>query len=573
MSPRPEEASAGSRRARFLPTLRGYQPAWLTADIVAGLTLVAIAVPEQMATARLANMPAITGLYAFVAGSVMIAVLGASAQMSVGADSTIAPVFAAGVATLAAAGSPQYVHLVAFLALLVGAMLLAVGLLRLGWVADFISTPVVSGILAGIAIEIFVRQVPAVLGLPGGGVSTIERLSKICHQLGQTNGWALAIAAVVLTIILASERLDRRIPGALVGLVVSILAVDVLGLRAHGVHVLGTIPAGLPALGLPGIPLREGTHLAVTALTVAFVCVVQTAATARSLGSEVGATELLDQDLVGLGAGNLVAALASAFPVNSSPPRSAVVAASGGRSQVASLVAALATLLVIFAATGLLADLPQATLGAILVFVATRLLHLKDLGAMRRFSAVEFGLALLTVAAVAIFGIEQGVVAAFILSLADRTRLAARPKDAVLGREVGTDHWIPATQGRPTQQEPGTLVYLLLAPLWFGNAQRVTERLRHLVAAAPEPVSRLIIDAAGVGDIDFTGARALDALVKDLHRQGVAVGIARASGLVPGDLARSNLLAEVGRENVYADVESAVRGLHAYPAGGAGPTP
>ncbi|MEA2567645.1 MAG: sulfate permease, SulP family, partial [Actinomycetota bacterium] len=218
--------------------------------MIAGLTLAAIAVPEQMATARLVSMPALTGLYAFIAGSLMIAVFGGSRQMSVGADSTIAPVVAAGVIMVAAVGTPQYQHLVAWMAIAVGAILLLAGLLKLGWIADFISTPVVTGILAGIAVEILVRQLPSVLGVPGGGSSTVDRLGHIAHQLHQVNGWTLGLAATVLAVMLVAERLDRRIPGALIGLVVSIAAASALHLQNHGVPLLGTISGGLPSVGL-----------------------------------------------------------------------------------------------------------------------------------------------------------------------------------------------------------------------------------------------------------------------------------------------------------------------------------
>lgn len=556
-------AARRARRLPLLPTLQGYQTAWLTPDCIAGLTLLAIAVPEQMATARLAVMPAITGLYAFVAGSLMISLLGGSRQMSIGADSTIAPVFAAGVAAVAVAGTTQYQHLVTFLALIVGAVLLAVGLLRLGWIADFISTPVVTGILAGIAVEIVVRQVPAVLGLPGGGTTTIGRVDQIVRQISRTNGWSLAVGAVVLGIIVVAEKVDRRIPGALIGLVVSIAGVVALGLRSRGVHVLGKIPSGLPPFGPPSVPARDVVRLSVTAATVAFVCVVQTAATARSLGSDQKATQTLNRDLIGLGAGGLLAGCVGAFPVDSSPPRSAVVEASGGRSQVASLVAAAGALAVIAFAAGLLADLPQATLGAILMFVATRLLHVKDLRAIRRFGRAEFGLTLITIGTVAFFGIETGVLVALVLSIAQRTRLATRPKDVLMGRDPGTVHWIPVDSGRPTEQVRGVMVYLLMAPLWFANAQYLIERLRDLVDAAAEPVRVLVFDAAGVPDVDFTGAQALEAFVRELQARGIAFGVARAAGLVPHDLRHSELLSTIGADHVFDDVQSAVEGLSA----------
>jgi high affinity sulfate transporter 1 len=551
-------------RARTLPllfTLQGYQASWLSDDLIAGLTLVAIAVPEQMATARLANMPALTGLYAFIAGSLMIALFGASRQMSVGADSTIAPVVAAGVLTVAAVGTPQYQHLVACMAIAVGAILVLAGLLKLGWIADFISTPVVTGILAGIAVEILVRQLPSVLGVPGGGSSTLDRARHIARQLPQVNGWTLGLAATVLAVIVVAERIDRRIPGALIGLVVSIVAASALHLQDHSVPMLGTVSGGLPALGLPRATLSQVVRLVGPAFTVAFLCVVQSAATARSLGSGAAAAAALDHDLVGIGAGNVLAGLGGSFPVNSSPPRSAVVAASGGKSQLASLVAAGLTLAVIAFATGVLTNLPQAALGAILIFVATRLLHLHDLSQIRRFDTVEFGLAVVTLAVVALFGIEPGIVVALVLSLADRTRLAARPRDAVLQRETGTDHWIPSTAGHPTERVPGVIVYLPLSPVWFGNAQYITHRIRELIDEAPEPVRAFVLDAAGVADIDFTGARALDETLKDLLRRGIAVGVARASGLVPKDLRRSELIKDLGADHVYSDVESAVKGL------------
>ena len=221
-------SAARGRTLPLLLTLQGYQASWLSDDVIAGLTLAAIAVPEQMATARLANMPALTGLYAFIAGSLMIAAFGASRQMSVGADSTIAPVVAAGVVTVAAVGTPQYQHLVACMAIAVGAILVLAGLLKLGWIADFISTPVVTGILAGIAVEILVRQLPSVLGVPGGGSSTLDRVRHIARQLPQINGWTLGLAATVLVVMVIAERIDRRIPGALIGLVASSVALALL---------------------------------------------------------------------------------------------------------------------------------------------------------------------------------------------------------------------------------------------------------------------------------------------------------------------------------------------------------
>ncbi|MGP0006274.1 MAG: SulP family inorganic anion transporter [Acidimicrobiales bacterium] len=542
----------------ILPTLRGYQVSWLGPDVLAGLTLVAIAVPEQMATARLAGMPTVAGLYAFVAGSLVFALLGRGRQISVGADSTIAPIIAAGVAGVAVVGTSQYTHLVSFLALMVGVLVLAVGLLRLGWISELFSTPVITGVLAGIAVEIVVRELPAILGLAGGGTTTIGRVTKVVDQLGHTNGWSVAIAVVVLAVIVVAELVDHRIPGALIGLVASILVVAGAGLVTHGVQVVGSIHGGLPSFALPSASFLQARHLLVPALTIAFIVVAQTAATVRSSSAGAPATQDFNVDLVGIGAGNVVAGVSGAFPLNSSPPRTAVVTASGGRSQMASILAAAVVLGVVLLATGLLKDLPKATLGAILLFVATRLFRLKALKQILAFSRWEFGVALLTGLMVAFVGIEQGVVVAMVLSLADRTRRAARPAHAVLGREVGTDHWIPTDIGRPTEQVAGVLVYLVYGALWYGNADYVRLAVPAAIKEAAGPIHGLVLDANAMSDIDFTGAQALGALVAELKDGGVRTVIARSSHLVHHDLKRGGLLAIFGPDGLCGSVEDAV---------------
>ncbi len=542
-------------------TFRGYRRVWLGSDVLAGLTLVAIAVPEQMATARLANMPAVAGLYAFVAGSLVFAVLGRSRQMSVGADSTIAAVFAGGVAAVVAAGSPRYIDLVSFLALMTGALVVAVGLLRLGWISEFLSTPVITGVLAGIAVEILVRQLPAVFGLPGGGTTTLGRLRQFADQIGHINGWAVGISVGVFAVVMLAERIDRRIPGALIGLVASILVVAVVGSKSHDIAVLGSIHGGLPSFGIPTASWVDVRRLLVPALTVAFVCVAQTAATIRASNDTASDIADFNQDLVAIGAGSLVAGFSGSFAVNSSPPRTAVVTASGSRSQLTGVVAAAVVLAVVLFATGLLKDLPQATLGAILVFVATRLFRVNDLRSILRFDRLEFALAVITLGAVAAFGIEPGIAVAMLLALADRTYRAARPAEVVLGRLPGTDHWVPSDVGRPTEQVPGVIVYMIYAPIWYGNADYVRSRIHKIVDAASPPVHALVLDANAISDIDYTGARTLGELATELDQRGVNLALARSSHLVHHDLKHSGLLANFSPDRLFATVEDAVDAL------------
>jgi sulfate permease, SulP family len=547
---------------RFVPvTLRGYRASWLRADVIAGVTLVAIAVPEQIATAHLAGMPAVAGLYAFVAGSLAFAVLGRDRQMSVGADSTIAPIIFAAVAGLAAVGSARYVDTAAFLAVMVGAIVMAAGLLRLGWIAEFLSEPAITGVLAGIAVQIVVHQLPAVLGLAGGGSSTISRLRAVADQLSGVNWWSVGIAVSVLALVVAAERVDRRIPGALVALVLSTLAVAGFDLTSHGVAVLGTLHGGLPAVGVPSGSWADVQQLALPALTIAFVCLAQTAATVRAGQAARWSPADFDQDLIAVGAGSVAAGLAGAFAVNASPPRTEVVRASGGRSQLAGIVAAAAALGFVLVATGLLRYTPEATLGAILLFIASRLFRVRDFRTVLRFDRLEFGLAVITLAAVAILGIEEGAIVAIVLSLADRTRREARPGDVVLGREVGTPYWIPPDIGHVTEQVPGVLVYLVYAPIWYGNADHVVERIRGLIESAAEPVRVLVLDADGISDIDYTGARKLVGLAADLRRNGVTTGIARSSHLIHHDLVHSGMLSEIGSDHLFTSVQAAVEAL------------
>jgi sulfate permease, SulP family len=562
---------------RAIPaTLRGYRAAWLGADALAGMTLVAVALPGQIATARLADLPALAGLYAFVAGSLVYALLGTNRHLSVGADSTIAPVLATGVAAVAVGSG--YGLAMAFTALLVGAALIAVGVFRLGWIADFLSTPVITGILAGIAVEIVIRQIPAILGVPGGATTTIGEIRRVAGQVSHANGWSVGIAVVVLAVIAAGQRIDHRLPGPLAGLILSIAAVHLLGLASrHGVAVLGAVPGGLPHVRLPYVSWSQLRRLPGLVLTVTFVCIAQTAATVRSSGSKArssasagrasGAAAPTDfnRDLIGVGAGSVVAGLIGAFPVDASPPNTAIATASGSRSQLANIMAAVLVLLVALVATAPLADLPEAMLAATLVFIATKLFRVGELRTILRFDRLEFALAAIALLVVALVGIEQGVAVAIVLSLADRTHRTARPQDAVLGREPGTDHWIPCDIGLPTEQLPGILVYLVYAPLWYGNADYFRLRLRHLVDAASSPVRAVIIDAGGISDIDFTGLQALRDLTAELRQRGVSIEIARASHLVHHDLKHGALLAQLGADRLFASVQDAVNAVERRP--------
>ncbi len=564
-SPAPVAPVAARARRRDLPilsSLTGYQKAWLVGDIIAGITLVAIAIPEQMATARLAGMPVQTGLYAFICGGLAIALLGSSRQMSVGADSTIAPIFAAGISGVAIVGGMDPASATILLALMVGAILVAVGLTKMGWIADLLSTPVTIGFLAGIGITIIAGQLPDIFGVPKVPGDPLEQVWSVVQHLDVANWYSVAIGVVVLAIVIVCERISPKIPGALIGLVVSIFAVNVFDLTTKGVAVLGGLPAGLPPLAIPAINPEDLVRLMPVALTVALVCIMQTAATSRSFADLGGYEVNMNRDFLAVGAGSVAASFAGSFAVNASPPRTAVVAQSGGRSQVSSLVAVAIIGGIIMVATGLLADLPSATLGAILAFVGSRIIHVDVLRKIRIFDKVEFALAIFTLVAVAFVGTEFGIIVAIALAVIERTRLSARPHDATLGKVPGTTSWVPlGADAIPAAEEaPDVKVLAPGAPIYFANAMTFRDRVRAVTTEADSPPRVFVLDAEGVDDVDFTGAASIAYVAILLKREGIEFGIARLRlALMPEHVTPQHL--GVPADRIFATVEDAVEAL------------
>jgi len=388
--------------------------AFLTHDLFAGLTLAAIAIPEQMATARLGGFTPQLGFFAFLAGSLAFAAFGSNRFLSCGADSTITPIFAGGLAVLVAAGSPDYPVMAAALALMVGVLLLAAGIFRLGWIADLLSIPVTTGFLAGISGHILISQLPVVLGLPSPSGAMLQRLATLAGQLNEANAFTLLIGLGVLAIIAVSERIDARIPGALIGLALASASVALLGLESRGVSVLGAVSVALPS---PAIPVISAGHLASLlslSLIIAVVVMVQTAATTRSFLSDPDQPADVDRDFVGVGVGSILSGLIGAFPVNASPPRTAVVCETGGRSQLAGLAAAAIVVALLAFGAALLSRIPNAALGGVLLFVALRIVRVGQIVAIYRQSRGEF---LLIVATAAL-----GVLNTVMVELRDRIR-------------------------------------------------------------------------------------------------------------------------------------------------------
>jgi MFS superfamily sulfate permease-like transporter len=558
-------AAFSLRRPSLFDSLRGYQPTFLGADIVAGLTLAAIAIPEQMATARLGALPPQLGFIAFVAASLAFLVFGVSRQLSAGADSTITPIFAGALALLAASGSPHYAALAAGLAVMVGILVAAAGVLRMGWIGNLLSTPVTLGFLVGIAVHIAVSQAPAALGLAPLFGPTLGRIGRLIALAPHADLATLALAVAVLAVIVACHRISPRLPGPLVGVVGAAVAVPLLGL--HGVTLLGPVAGGPPQLGAPALSVRDILHLAPLALIVALVVMVQTAATARSFPPPGGLPDE-DGDFFGIGLANLAAGLAGAFPVNASPPRTAIVAESGGRSQIASAAAVVVVLTLLLFGARLLAVIPEAALAAILLFVAGRIVRLAEIARVIRAAPMEALLILATAIALIVLPIAQGVAFGISLSLLNGLWAGARQRLVPMSQIPGTSVWWPVTPETPASPIADVAVRAFQAPLNFLNAENFE---RDMLVAIDGGAKLVVLEAAGVIDIDYTAAESLKVVVRAANAAGVAFALARLeSTSAQAALDRFGLRAVIGADHVFESVAHAIAVL-APNAGAAAP--
>jgi SulP family sulfate permease len=557
------ETSRAAGRINAWPVLRslqGYRPAFLTSDLVAGITLTAIAIPEQLATSRLGGFSPQIGFFAFLAGSLAFAAFGSNRVLSSGADSTITPIFAGGLALLAVAGSPEYAALAGALALMVGLVLVAGGIFRLGWIADLLSIPVTVGFLAGISIHILISQMPAVLGLPAPNGAMLQRLATLLEQLPQANPYALGIGLGVLALIAIAERIDARIPAALIGLIAAACIVVFAGLEGRGVAVLGNIPVALPSLTVPDVPASKWLQLVPLTLIIAVIVMVQTAATTRSFVSDPGQPPDVDRDFIGVGAGSIVAGLIGGFPVNASPPRTAIVSETGGRSQLAILVAAAIILVLLGFGGGLLRHVPQAALGGVLLFVAMRIIRVSQIVSIYRQSVAEFLLIVTTAAAIIILPIEQGVGIGIALSLLHGIWSTSRARLILFERVPGTSIWWPSNPHIPGETESRVIVAGFQAPLSFLNAYHFRRDLMALLHAAREQPRLIVLEATGIVEIDFTAAQVLSDTINACHAAAIDFAIARLESARARDaIERAGIEQLLGSNHLFQSVEEAIR--------------
>lgn len=546
-------------RNYLFPTFRGYQRQWLRGDLLAGVTIGAIAIPGQIAVAKVAGMPPTTGLWAFVAAGVFACVFVANRVLCIAADSTTAPLVFAGLSVAAAPASHEYVRLAVTLALLIGLILLVVAVFRLQWLADLLSRPVMVGFMAGVAVTIIVGQLPALLGIPSGGTHTLEKLWHVLTNLSQINWVATAIGVSSLVLLAVFGRINRKLPGALLVIVLATLATAAMSLTQYNVETLGPLQTGLPQWVWPNFSLDALRLLLPSALAISLIAIAQTAATSRTSADAGGFTTSLRQDFAGLAFTNFASGGLGSFNVDGSPGSTVVMQSSGARSQLGNLIGGLFVLCIVLFAGGLLADLPSSTLAAVMILLSVRIVDVRQMRRIRAYGILAWLLMAVTLLAVVILGVEVGLVIAVALALANRAVRSSRPELFELGRR-SDGHWLPI-QSDAAHHTGDIVCFRLNGPIWFANASWFHDEIKDRLFAQPS-FRKVILDATGVDDLDYTGSSTLLELVETLEDQGYGVAVATIPGRTQESLRKIDLRSVLPADHVFASVEDAFRAMN-----------
>ena len=552
---------------RWSGRLRPPEPRALRRDVVAGITVAAYLVPQVLAYSGLARVPPAAGLWAAFAALAVYFLLGSSPQLSVGPESTTALMTGAALATITLPGeSPQ--DTAAVLALAVGAVCLLAWVGGLAFLAELLSKAVLVGYMAGIAGLMVLSQIGRGAGaaIPDGGV--VAQAWWLVQHPSAVHGPTLAVCVGTLLLLLAGAWLWPTGPVPLVGMLLATLAVALAGLPDDGVAVVGALPLALPAVGLPSLSSVGSWALLTTALAIAVVGFTDNVLTARAFGDRHGDRIDARRELLALGAANVAASLVHGFPVSSSGSRTAIVDSVGGRSRWSGLSTLGAALVLVVALRPVLARFPDAALAAVVVYAGLRLVDVKEFARIARYRRTELLIALVTTVGVLILGVLQGVLVAISLSLLDVIRRVVRPHDAVEGLVPDLAGMHDVDDYESAVVVPGLLVYRYDAPLFFANADNFLSRVREAVTTY-DP-AWVLLNAEAIGEVDLTGADALETLRVELEAQGIVLAVARLKQEPRTVLRPSGLLERIGDEHIFATLPTALEGFRAA-TGGSGP--
>ncbi|HEY3831012.1 MAG TPA: SulP family inorganic anion transporter [Acidimicrobiia bacterium] len=567
-----ERVGPGSARARWIAVLGGIRPydrTKLARDVLAGVTLAALAIPEVMGYTKIAGTPVITGLYTILLPAIVFGVFASSRHLVVGGDSATAAILFAGIAGLDIAGvqpgTQRWLAFASMAALITGGLLLVARVARLGFLADFISRTVLVGFLTGVGVEVALGQLAGMLGVASPKVaagrvdSTLIKAWDTLKEIDHASLTTFAVSLGVILTLVVFAKWIRAIPGGLVAVVGVIALSWLLDLQSHGVAVLGSVPRGLPSFGFPsGLTRNDAVRLVGTSVSMFLVILAQSAATSRAYAVRYRDKLVENNDLVGLGLANLAAAFTGTFVVNGSPTKTEMADEAGATSQIAMLAMAGAVAIVLLFLTKPLEYLPEAALSAVVFVVGVKLIdvaHMREIARLRR---DEFVIAAVTTAVVICVGVEQGILLAIVLSLLDHVRRHYDPRDSVLVGPNREQH--PVGPGVVT--EPGLIVYRFGVGLFYANAGRLADDVMLLVDG-PEPPKWFVLHAEAIDDVDFTGGKTIVELAQQLKARGIVFAVAGADPTVAQEAARFGLLDVIGREHAYPHVQDAIAAFHA----------
>ncbi len=542
--------------------LRHYKRAWLPRDLVAGLVLCALLVPQGMAYAELAGLPAITGLYTTVVCLAAYALFGPSPYLVLGPDSSLGPMIAAVILPLAAGDVEYSIALAGMLALMVGVICVGAGLARLGFVSDLLSTPVRVGYLAGLAITIFVSQLPKLFGYSVEGGNLVADIRDFLTNLDQTNIWALGVGLLTLVIILGFKRWAPRAPGILFAVIGAIAVTVLLDLAAKGVDTVGVLPQGFPKPSFPLVDVSDLAPLAAAAFGITLVAIGDTISTSAGFAARRGYEVDSDQELVGIGSANLLAGLFQGFAISTSGSRTAVAEQSGAKTQLTGIVAAAAVLAMLLFVPGLVKNLPQPALAAIVIVAAISLFDgpaLRHLWNVRR---SEFVLAVICILGVGLVGVLEGIVIAVGVAIFQIFAAAWRPHSAVLGKPENVSGYHDLERYPEAQQTDGLLMIRWDAPLIFANANLFRNFVREQVAGAEPTPFWVLVAAEPITDVDTTAADMLVDLDEELNAAGIHLILAEIKDPVRDKIERYGLYDTIDRRHFYPTIEVAVAEFH-----------
>ena len=563
---RTDRAAAIAQHTPGLDRLLHYERGWLRVDVLAGLTVGAMLVPQGMAYAELADMPPVTGFYAALLALIAYAVVGSSRHLGVGPEPGTAILAATGVGAIAAGDPARYLALMAALALTVGVLCVLAAVARLGFIASVLSKPVLVGYITGVGLTLLSSQYAKFTGITIESDEFFGRTADLVSRLGDIDGLTLTVGAATLALIIALRWKLPTVPGALLGVVSATVAAVVLGLGDDGLALVGEVPEGLPSFGLPDVGVGDIVELLPVAAGIALVGYSDNVLTGRAIGTRMGYRIDPNQELAALGVTNLCAGFSQGFPISSSASRTAVPASLGSKSQLVGIVAAVIVVSTLLFLSPVLAEIPQAALAAVIIGAAIAIIDVPGFRELWSVSRAEFVLAATAALAVMLFDVLYGVLIAVGLSLLVALGRIARPHDSILGAGQDLDGWVDAEAHPSARTLPGLLVYRFDAPLFFANAERYRERLEQLVEENPGEEEWLVLDFEGVGETDTTAVDMLVELLAEHEGVGRVVSIARANERVLQRLERADLLEPTGSMVVYPTINSAVRAFRSRSA-------